>query len=148
MPVELVEITSDNWRNVVAVEPHESQAAFVAPISRYLCLAHYDGVWNPLCVLDDGNVVGHLMWAFDGDEDAYWIGGVVIQHERQGIGLARAAVGLLIDRLRREQNATQFALSYASENKRASSLYQSMGFEETGEITEGEVVARLLTARW
>lgn len=35
------------------------------------------------------------------------------------------------------------AISYESENEGARRLYASLGFRETGEIIEGEVVARM-----
>ena len=44
--------------------------------------------------------------------------------------------------LREEAGATGFALSYAPENTVARSLYASLGFAETGEVDDDEVVAR------
>lgn len=143
MPVELVEITADNWRHVVAVEPHDAQREFVAPVSRYLCVAFYDGEWHPLAVVHDARVVGHIMWAFDEHEQAHWIGGAVIDAAHQGRGLGREAMTTIIDRLRRSETATEFALSYMPENRLARSLYMSLGFVETGETDGHEVIARL-----
>ena len=143
MAVELVEITAANWRDVVDVEPHPSQRQFVAPVSRYLCLGHYDGEWHSLGVAHDGNVVGHIMWAFDEDEGAHWVGGAVIDAAHQGRGLGRAAMQAIIDLLRTRESATRIALSYERDNDRARTLYASIGFIETGEVEGSEIVARL-----
>lgn len=67
--VELVEVGASNWRQVVDVAPKPEQTEFVAPIARYLCLAHYGGDWHPLAIEADGAIVGHLMWAIDDADD-------------------------------------------------------------------------------
>jgi diamine N-acetyltransferase len=48
--LELVEVTPENWRDVVKVTPREGQEQFVAPVSYYLCLCHYGDVWKPFAV--------------------------------------------------------------------------------------------------
>ena len=49
----------------------------------------------------------------------------------------------LLERLRREQGCSSAALSYAPENAAARALYASLGFAETGEREDDELVARL-----
>jgi diamine N-acetyltransferase len=142
--VELVEVTAENWSDVADVEPHDFQREFVAPVTRYLCMAHYERVWHSWAVLHDGSVVGHVMWALDGDEGAHWIGGVVIDAAHQSSSIGREAMKAVIERLRRDEGATMLALAYRPENARARSLYQSLGFVETGETDGDEIVARLV----
>lgn len=140
--VTLAEVTRHNWRAVAEVEPRHDQRRFVAPVTRYLCLGLYDGVWHSLAVEHDGDVVGHVMWAFDPEEGAHWIGGVVIDAGRQGEGLGRQTMNALMRHLEVTEDATAFALSYQPQNLPARSLYASLGFEETGEVVDDEVVAR------
>jgi diamine N-acetyltransferase len=52
----------------------------------------------------------------------------------------------IIDYLRASEGATSFALSYAPDNAVARRLYASLGFVETGEREDGELVARLISA--
>jgi len=141
--VELTDVTAENWRACADLEVTEDQRAFVAPVSRYLCLCHYGGVWSPLAVTAGGEVVGFVMWAVDPDDQSGWIGGLVIGRERQRRGYGRAAVLALLERLRREQGCASAALSYAAENAAARSLYRALGFVETGEREDCELVARL-----
>jgi diamine N-acetyltransferase len=140
---ELVEVAADNWTEVADLEVHEFQREFVAPVTRYLCMAHYEESWHPLAVVRGGVVVGHVMWGFDPDEGAHWIGGAVIDAASQGSGIGRQAMKALIARLSESENATEFALAYRPENVAARSLYQSLGFVETGEVDGDEIVARL-----
>lgn len=141
--IELIDVTAANWRDVADLEVADAQRAFVAPVSRYLCLCHYGGVWNPLAVAAGGEVVGFVMWAVDPDDQSGWIGGLVIGREHQRRGYGRAAVLALLERLRREQGCSTAALSYAPDNAAARDLYASVGFAETGEREDDELVARL-----
>ena len=84
--VRLVDVTAHNWRDVADLEVTAEQRAFVTPVSRYLCLCHYGGVWRPLAVVADGQpvggrAVGFVMWAVDPDDGSGWIGGLVIGRE-------------------------------------------------------------------
>lgn len=140
--LELIEVTASNWRDVAAVKPHPEQESFVAPTTYYLCLAHYGTDWNPLAIVRRGSVIGHLMWAVDEEDGSTWLGGVVIDAAAQNQGVGRSAVLSFIDRFSRG-GKTDIALSYAPDNHIARRLYLSLGFVETGEMAEDEIVARL-----
>jgi diamine N-acetyltransferase len=144
--LQLAEVTAENWRDVADLEVAADQTAWVAPVSRYLCLCHYGGLWNPLAITVDDRVVGFAMWAVDTDDQSGWIGGLVIGHEHQRQGYGRAAVLTLLERLRLEQDCSTAALSYAADNAAARALYASVGFAETGEREDDELVARLQLA--
>ena len=139
--IELREVTSDNWREVAAVELADAQRAFAGPVTRYLCLCHYGGVWSPLAVCSGGETVGFAMWAIDPNDRSGWIGGLVIDRRRQRQGIGRATVQALAARLTAD-GCDSVALSYSPGNAVARALYLSLGFEETGEMEDDEVVAR------
>lgn len=145
----LASVTSDNWRDIARVRAADHQRRWVAEVTYYLCLSAYGGLWRSCAVLnDDGAAVGHVMWAVDPDDDSHWIGGLVIDTEHQAKGLGRAAVGSLMA-LWEEQEPSlsgtpyhQAALSVASDNEAALQLYRSLGFVETGELSDDELVLR------
>ncbi|MGE5229774.1 MAG: GNAT family N-acetyltransferase [Deltaproteobacteria bacterium] len=141
--IHLTDVTADNWRACADLEVTPEQRAFVAPVTRYLCLCHYGGVWRPLAVTAGGEVVGFVMWAVDPDDRSGWIGGLVIGREHQRRGYGSAAVRALVERLRRDEGCPAAALSYAADNAAARALYASLGFTETGEREDDELVARL-----
>ncbi len=137
--ITLIEVSADNWRAVAAVRPRPEQERFVAPITYYLCLCHYGQVWHPLAVLEDGVVVGYVMWGIDASR---WIGGFVIDAAAQGRGIGRATLETLIARLAADPDCREVALSYHPDNAAARQLYASLGFIETGERDDDELVAR------
>ncbi|WP_313409440.1 GNAT family N-acetyltransferase [Aeromicrobium sp.] len=146
--VVLSPATSDNWREITRVRSADDQQQWVAQTSYYLCLSAYDGLWRSYAVqADDGEVVGHVMWAVDPDDASHWIGGLVIDVQHQGKGLGRAAVDALLRLWEREPDLSgtpyrEAALSVAPENEAALRVYRSVGFVESGEVEDDEIVLR------
>ncbi len=140
--VRLIDIDQSNWRDVARVEPHPSQKRFIAPTTYYLSLAHYGGEWHPLAVEADGVILGHVMWAADESDGSVWLGGLVINGSVQRHGYGRAAIQAFVDRFTTD-GRVNVALSYHPGNAVARRLYADMGFVETGELDDDEVIARL-----
>ena len=147
--VVLVPATSANWRDIARVRPADPQRRWVADVTYYLCLSAYDGLWRSCAVQDEhGTTVGHVMWAVDPEDHSHWIGGLVIDAEHQGKGLGRATVQALCALWEQEEPALsgtpyqQAALSVAPDNHTALGLYRSLGFVETGELSDDEIVLR------
>lgn len=141
MIVDLDPVTDDNWRALVALEVRPEQQDFVLDVAHYLCMCAYGSVWHPLAVVVDSKVVGFCMWAVD-DDRSRWIGGVVVDVARQRRGIGRALIIALRDRLIAAPGTPNVALSYSPDNTAARALYLDLGFVETGEQADGEVVAR------
>jgi len=144
--VSLHPVDRDNWREITKLEVNESQREFVADPCYYLALCNYGELWQPLAIYLDEQVIGLMMWALDSDDGSCWFGGILIdrRHQRQGYGrqTIRKAIGMLA-----EQHGYQnFALSYSPDNP-AKRLYHELGFTETDEWEDDEVVARLYLAK-
>ena len=141
-PVVLAPVTADNWRVVEAVTVTPAQQAYMETVAHYLLLCHYGGLWQPLALLEDGEVVGFAMWARDDADGSHWIGGLSVDAVHQGRGVGRAAVLALMAHLQAQPGFREVALSYDPGNTRAERLYASLGFVETGEEEYGETVGR------
>ena len=145
--VSLTPVTSENWRDVIAVRATEAQSDWVADVTFYLCLSTYGDVWRSCAVLDGDIVVGHVMWGVDPEDDSTGCGGLVVDREHQGRGLGRATVEAVLALWEQEPELsgtahTQAALSVAPDNSRAIALYASLGFAQTGELADDELVMR------
>jgi diamine N-acetyltransferase len=146
--VSLVPATAENWREISRVRATKGQRNWVADVTYYLCLSTFEGLWQSCGIVDDGATVGHVMWAVDPEDDSHWIGGLVIDRKSQGKGLGRSTVQALLALWEDQEPAlsgtpyTQAALSVAPDNETARALYLSMGFAETGEMSDDELVMR------
>ncbi len=138
-------VGADEWRDVTALEVTEAQRSFVAAPAYYLALCAYGGLWRPLAIVLDERVIGFLMWAVDPEDDSCWLGGFFIDRRHQRRGYGRRAIEAALRMLATDGGHRHFALSYAPDNP-AKPLYASLGFRETGELAEDEVVARLVPA--
>ncbi|RUL95111.1 GNAT family N-acetyltransferase [Micromonospora gifhornensis] len=142
-------VDDDNWRAVADVVPRDDQRDFVAPsAARYLLLSLREGVWHSLAVCADDEVVGHVMWGWDDDDQSYWIGGMVIDASRQGAGLGRATVLTLVRWLMERPDCQGVRLSVHTSNDLARGLYGSIGFQELKPDEDGEIVAELTRQRF
>ncbi|MGX6601786.1 GNAT family N-acetyltransferase [Micromonosporaceae bacterium Da 78-11] len=141
MHIDLEEVTGANWRGCAALTLRDDQQEFVSPVAYSLCVCAYGDTWHPLAATRDGEVVGFVMWAVD-DDGSRWIGGLAVdaRHQRQGVG--GEIVRRLRERLIAEPGCPNVALSYTTENESARRLYLSLGFVETGETEDDELVTR------
>ena len=108
-------------------------------VSRY-------SVWTPWALTADGVVVGFLETAFDPSDSSWCIGGVVIDAGQQGRGIGRALMQQLVADLRGRPECRLVALTVHEDNAVARALYRSMGFTETGERDDDELVMVLPAA--
>jgi diamine N-acetyltransferase len=143
MTITLREITRDNWLPCVRLKVAPEQELFVASNGVSLAQSKYEPEWIPLAVYDDEEMVGFVMYGVNQEDGKYWILRVMVDRRYQGQGYGRAAMRLLLDRLRATPECDEVAISYEPENDVARRLYASCGFRETGEVLEGETVARL-----
>lgn len=146
--VTLVDVTDANWRDIADVVPRDEQRGFVPPsAARYLLLSAREGVWHSLGVGADDDIVGHVMWGWDDDDQLHWIGGVLIDAAHQGRGLGRAAMVTLIRWLFAQPAVTAVRLSYQPENVAARAMYLDLGFVESDVPVDDEIMAELTAAR-
>ena len=143
MNVRIVPVGHPNWRAVADLDVAEEQRRFVAATTRYLSLTHMgEQGWAPLAILAHDATVGFAMWGHDPADDAYWIGGFLIDHAHQRRGYGRSAMEALIA-MARASGAPRVKLSYDADNRVARALYAGLGFRETGEMSGDEIVAVL-----
>lgn len=140
--LKLHPVDADNWRAVKALEVLDFQKDFVAEPSYYLCLCAYGKDWHPLAVSLGDRVIGFLMWAYDDEEQSCWLGGIIIDKAYQRQGYGRGTVQCALGLLSETRGFKNFALSYQPKNP-AKKLYAELGFMETDEWEDDEIVARL-----
>ena len=145
MPVvTLTELTKDNWEAVAALEVHPHQIGFVAPNVRSIAETQFYPWVRRRVILADGFTAGFAVHGSDPESGEHWLHRFMVMGERQGQGIGRKALRLLVDEWLADPQIGTVVLSYEPENAVAEKLYVSFGFVP-GEIAEwGERVARLI----
>ena len=141
--VTLRKITEENFFQVMKLSVEDSQKNFVATNLWSLAQAwlSYETA-RPFAIYAEDTLVGFFMADVKPEEPFFMIWRFMIDKAFQGKGYGRAALLLAIDYLRNE-GAKEIFLSYEPENAVAAKLYASVGFVLTGEVDEGELVAKL-----
>ncbi len=143
MKVTLKGIDRHNWRECIKLSTAPGQEKFVAPNIFSLAQAKAQPEMVPLAIYHEQEMIGFAMHALDPDDGQQWIVRLMIDRAQQGKGYGRAAMLELIDKLKRETACAAILLSCEPDNEVAVSLYLDLGFEQTGEVVEGENVMRL-----
>ena len=149
--VRLVEIDHTNARSIEKLATHKSQERFVATVVESYGDASFPrpenghpGVPWMRGVEADGEYVGFVMLALSTEHQAepyLWRLLVDRRHQRRGIG--RRVLDLVVDACRERGDKT-LMVSWVDGKGSPRPLYERYGFVPTGEIDDGEVVARLV----
>ncbi len=146
MTVSLQPITKDNWRAVYKLTRTltDDQQRFVAPNGYSMLEAVFEPeAFTTYGIYVDETPVGLLMTGFDAEANAYWIDRLMIGGEYQHKGYGSAAMQIIIDQFREKPDCHAVHISFVPKNDIARRLYEQLGFEDTGEIEDGECVYRL-----
>ncbi len=155
--IELRKIDWDNWEECMGLEVADEQKSFVAPntfslAQSYLHLTNDKTPPFSYAIYNDGVMVGYTLYYYlpvgvnsPYDEDCYCICRFMIDKRYQGKGYGKQAMLKILEHIKSfPYGKTNFVtLSYEPENTAAKKLYESCGFTETGEVEEGELVAKL-----
>ena len=119
------------------------QNTFVAPNAYSLAQALFrDTAWYR-AVYAGKAPVGFVMLDDDTRKQEYYLWRFMIAPPFQKQGIGARAVARLIDYVRSRPGATELLVSYIEHEEGPADFYRGLGFRETGEIDEGEVVMRL-----
>jgi len=144
MIVKLREITPENFRECIDLKVSAAQNSFVASNVMSIAQSKIYPTRQPFAVYDNDKMVGFVMYGFDPDDRRYYLGRLMIDERFQGRGYGRATVLEVIERLKQIEDCREVYLSFVPENTAAGALYESIGFERTGEIDQGEIVMRYI----
>lgn len=141
--ISLRKINKDNWLDVLRLETLPEQAGFVASNAFSLAEAYVFPDAIPLAIYSDDTLVGFTLYGYDDDDGYHWIARLMIDRRHQRKGYGRAAMEQVIERLRADPECPCVQIGWDPENTAAAALYESLGFRRTGQILEGEILARL-----
>lgn len=148
---EVRPVTKDNWKALIRLKVRADQEHFVASNLYSIAEAQFgedfEGRWDfyPFGIYDGEMPVGFLMYGYNFGHPRHqaFIIRLMVDQSHQGKGYGRFGMDWMLDCFRREDRIQNVAISYEPENDVARKLYASLGFVETGEMIEEEVLAVL-----
>jgi len=155
--INLNPVTGDNCVPIISMEVHEHQKRFVATNAKSLSQAYArwkDCGTPPLTygIYNNDDLVGFMMIDYETAEEnqdtikepCYYLWRFMMDKNHQGKGYGKAALQQAIAHIRTKPmgEAAWFYTSVVPESN-ARKLYQDLGFVETGDIDDGELVSRL-----
>ena len=142
--ITLQEITQETLYPILRLQVAEDQRSFVAPNAKSIAEAHFSKeAWFRGIYLGD-QPVGFVMLYADTEKPEYFLWRLMIDKDHQGNGFGYQAMQQVIEHVKTLPNAVELLTSYVPGEGDPSPFYQKLGFEETGEVIDGENVLKLL----
>ena len=137
--IRLTEITEDNWFEAASLSVGESQKGYVAPAVGILARGYVyrDCGGRVYAIENDGVLVGvALVREFTDEPLGYDLQQFMIDERYQRRGYGSAALGLILDELRREGRYDHVEVCVKKADAEAIRLYEKHGFTDSGYVDE------------
>lgn len=133
--LRLTDVTEENWMEAASLSVKDSQKGFLAPAIGILARGYvYRGCGGRVFVVEnDGLAVGlALVREFTDEPLGYDLQQFMIDRRYQGRGYGSAALGLILDELRREGRFDHVEVCVKKDDVEAIRLYEKHGFTDSG----------------
>ena len=137
--LRLTDVTEENWLDVASLSVKDSQKGYLAPAIGILARGYVYRRCNGrvFVVENDGIIVGlALVREFTEEPQGYDLQQFMIDQHYQGKGYGSAALGLILDELRKENHFDHVEVCVKKEDVDAIHLYEKHGFTDSGYIDE------------
>ena len=144
---ELIELNF-RAREFLLLDVHDDQRNFVATVAQSFADALFpqdEGLGKPKAwirgILSRGKPAAFIMCA-DPTESQIdpWIWRLLVDKTYQGLGIGRFAIQSVLSRYQ-EMGCRRVLVSWAPKKGNPGDFYKKLGFQETGELNDGEIVA-------
>ena len=142
--IYLKPIDKNNWEEAIRLSVKKEQQTLIASNLYSIAEVQFLDNFYAKGIYLDEKMIGFTMFGIDSDDNNYWIYRLMIDKKFQGKGIGKQAIHLVIDEIRRNNNAniSIIMIGYAPENFTAKFLYKKVGFIETELSSWGEQLAK------
>lgn len=140
MGISLKQVTKENWYECANLEVYKEQEGIVAPNWNSIIVSLLHQNWSAKCIYEDDMLIGFLLYGIEEDTNRSMLLRYMIDKKFQGKGLGKKAILKLLDLIKIEYGNIKFYTTVSPKNSSAEKLYESVGFEKTGEIMWDENV--------
>ena len=145
--LKLRKIDESNFIECFNLRLAEGQDRFVSHPIRSLAQAYvYYNQCTPFGIYSNDTIVGYVMVIYDYDEETYNIWHMMIDEKYQGKGYGSIAIKLCIDYIKSKPfgSSNDVILTCNIDNSIAIHIYEKIGFKDTGERDDNELVMKLV----
>lgn len=145
--LKLRKIDESNFIECFNLSLGEGQDRFVLHPIRSLAQAYvYYNQCTPFGIQSNDTIVGYVMVIYDYDEETYNIWHMMIDEKYQGKGYGSIAIKLCIDYIKSKPfgSSNDVILTCNIDNSIAIHIYEKIGFKDTGERDDNELVMKLV----
>ena len=145
--LKLRKIDESNFIECFNLSLGEVQDRFVSHAIRSLAQAYvYYNQCTPFGIYSNDTIVGYVMVIYDYDEETYNIWHMMIDEKYQGKGYGSIAIKLCIDYIKSKPfgSSNDVILTCNIDNSIAIHIYEKIGFKDTGERDDNELVMKLV----
>jgi diamine N-acetyltransferase len=142
MSVHLQPVTLKNWQACIHLQVGDDQAGLLATNLYSLAEAYVQPECQPRAVYDGHVMIGFGMYLHEPVEQVFWIPRFMIDRRFQGQGYGRAGMLAMLEEMADLRPDAAVMLSITPANTGARALYDSIGFEDTGRQSHGELIIR------
>jgi len=150
---EVRPVTKENWKELIDLKVRDDQKHFVASNLYSIAESQFgedipgEGHWDmfPYGIYAENVPVGFLMISYNFVNDRFqgFIYRLMVDERFQGKGYGKFGMHWILEKYRADERVKAVAISYEPDNEAARKLYASLGFVETGEMVDEEVLAVL-----
>jgi diamine N-acetyltransferase len=142
MTIELREITAETVRRVTELEIAPEQQGYVSPNAVSIAEAYFEPKAWFRAIADGDELVGFVMVYRDPAAREFYIWRFMVDARFQGRGYGRSAAELLLEEARGD-GVDEVTLNVQPGEHSALEFWRRFGFEETGEVSYGQLQMRL-----
>ena len=145
--LKLRKIDESNFIECFNLSLGEGQDRFVSHPIRSLAQAYvYYNQCTPFGIYSNDTIVGYVMVIYDYDEEKYNIWHMMIDEKYQGKAYGSIAINLCIDYIKSKPfgSSNDVILTCNIDNSIAIHIYEKIGFKDTGERDDNELVMKLV----
>ncbi|OAB40003.1 hypothetical protein PMSD_02830 [Paenibacillus macquariensis subsp. defensor] len=140
--IELKVVDRNNWITCIRLKLKEDQMKFIAPNLYSIAQSKVEPNLLPYAIYANKEMIGFALVDSEPDPKdlCHWIPRFMIDASFQGQGYGKASMKTIIEQMKTMTNIVAIRISFDPDNDSARALYLKMGFMDTGEIEDDEVI--------
>jgi len=148
MNINFREVTEENWIECIRLTTNKDNKLmifeeFVASNALSLAQSKIQDGWITKAIYNGEKMVGFTMYGYSYEHQFYEICRLMIDYKYQKKGYGKVALLKVIEELKAIEECNEVYLCFDPENSMAKSLYENVGFIDTGKVITGKLLFKL-----